>query len=665
VHLFWDNAGPLVKVMSTSRTAARAVVIVLTLGVVFAHNLWSASSSGNPFRFGPEVRDYYNLLADALQAGTLSLPITPDPALLRLPDPYDPVANRAFRIPYVTHDLSLKDGRYYLYFGISPALTLFLPFRWLTGLRLPENLAAALLLFATAALGLAILRWLVRRHYPDAPFAVLPLAALFFGFCGFAPFILRRPATYEVALAAGAFFALAAIGGLLRGWLGESSGRSWLALGSLAVGLAIAARPTQILLLLILAAVLAGRAYAPSPHAGREVWRDAWALGLPAGLCIAVLMALNYVRFGSPLEFGIAYQISEWKLSEVRLFAFSYFPRDFVLNFLSPPRLGLEFPFFTIAPAVPPVMPAGHLSVDTVAGIVPCVPLVLLAFVWPILWRRQPTALTAAGTAVWATGIAGALLLSFYGVVTVRYVLDYLPPLLLVAALGAVHVDSALGGRPRLRLAYRAAAIVLLVYSVVLNLAIGLTGYYHWLERRNPATYAAIEEAFAPVQKRLLEAGPRRYGDATLTLGLPRAAPGASEVLLAAGGMYRHDVLCIRYAEGGRIQLRFHHRGEEAIKSRLVGVDADRPLTVEVALGSLYPINARALARLYPADDVPGASRRLRVTLQGQEVLSGSYDFIPSPPDLVSFGRDRFDNGQCTAPFSGQILKVERAFPRR
>ena len=70
---------------------------------------------------GPALRregDYYNLLVDGFRHGHLYLPVKPEPELLALENPYDPVANAAYRLL----DPSLYNGRYYLYFGPVPAV---------------------------------------------------------------------------------------------------------------------------------------------------------------------------------------------------------------------------------------------------------------------------------------------------------------------------------------------------------------------------------------------------------------------------------------------------------------------------------------------------------------------------------------------------------------
>jgi hypothetical protein len=68
---------------------------------------------------------HYEYLAEGFLRGHTYLPVEPDPRLLQLSDPYDPVANR----PYRLWDASLYHGRYYLYYGPAPAITLMLPWR--------------------------------------------------------------------------------------------------------------------------------------------------------------------------------------------------------------------------------------------------------------------------------------------------------------------------------------------------------------------------------------------------------------------------------------------------------------------------------------------------------------------------------------------------------
>src|ERR1700677_2438292 len=86
-------------------------------------------------RGNPNPRDApYNLLARGLLSGHLYLDKEAPPFLAHLADPYDPMANRDARdVRDRLNDLSYYRGRLYLYFGIAPALFVFVPWHLLTG----------------------------------------------------------------------------------------------------------------------------------------------------------------------------------------------------------------------------------------------------------------------------------------------------------------------------------------------------------------------------------------------------------------------------------------------------------------------------------------------------------------------------------------------------
>jgi hypothetical protein len=205
-----------------------------------------------------------------------------------------------------------------------------------------------------------------------------------------------------------------------------------------------------------------------------------------------------------------------------------------------------------------------------------------------------------------------------------------------------------------------AAAVV---YAALLNAAVGLTGYSDWMRRSNPATYQRLEDLALPIQKAWLALRPGLAGPIRLEIALPEQQETGWQALLAAGGLYRHDVVCIRRMAGDRVQLRFHHRGFEPIRSRPLSVPAGARLAVEIAMGSLYPVNARVLGRLFPDRDTTGWTGSVRVRVLGQEVLAGDFDFVPSPPRLVSVGFDPVTNGQCDERFGGRILGATRLAP--
>ena len=119
------------------RLSGRSALVGALLAALSAFFIWTALSSMPTDDVAATPGGYYNHLAESVLQGRLDLGIAPRRELLELPDPYDPVANAPFRL----HDVSLFEGRYFLYFGITPVAVLFAPAR-VFGIEVSEPLAA-------------------------------------------------------------------------------------------------------------------------------------------------------------------------------------------------------------------------------------------------------------------------------------------------------------------------------------------------------------------------------------------------------------------------------------------------------------------------------------------------------------------------------------------
>jgi hypothetical protein len=595
---------------------------------------------------------HFHLQTDALLAGQASLLVEPHPAMVDLPDPYEPSANAPYRARCI--DCSLFRGKYYLYFGVAPVVTVFLPFRLLFGVHLPENVAAALLMFGGFAFSAAALLLVVARHYPETPFGLRLVLLVLIAFSNFAPFILRRPMAYEVAVAAGFCFAAGAVYFLLRGVVAQTPSLASLASASLFLGLAAGSRPHHGLAfpLLVLAFLHRARSH-PSPG------RLAAAVLLPFSACCLGLVLYNHARFGEWLEFGQTYVV-DGLLNHPRttMFSPSYLPSHLYLYFLSPPSIDLDFPFFHLYPSIFPDLPHSRRTIESVSGLIPSVPAVALSALSPLLLLHRFARGTAvlprvAAVALLGQGLAVAGFASCFLVVSARYFVDFVPFLLLSASLVALQVHHLARARRFWRAALHCGVVLLTASGTLLNLGVGLTGYYDLFRKGQPETHAAIEDRFLWLQKILLRVG-GRYGPLELKVRLGTVASKA-ETLLAVGD----DRLCIRRTGDRRVVFRFDGR-EGTVRSPALALSSD-PTTIEVHMGSLLPhMNLRVLARLFPTPDGASPRRRLSVRVDGDQVLSGTFDFQAVDPAQVELGRG---GGDCPADFSGSILAVRRLAP--
>ena len=206
--------------------------------------------------------EYYPLLTEGFMAGQLNLPIATKPELLRIDDPLDPTKSGALRLP----DATYYRGKFYVYFGPAPVFLLYLPCKLLTGNYPTHSIGVLYFCVLGYGLNLLLLGALRRRFFPDAGRGWLLAAALTLGFATTVPQLLRRPDVWEVAISCGYLSLSAAIGAMYLALTRRSA--RWLAVASLAFGLAAASRPTLVFASLALLAPLAWLLRRPRGEAG-------------------------------------------------------------------------------------------------------------------------------------------------------------------------------------------------------------------------------------------------------------------------------------------------------------------------------------------------------------------------------------------------------------
>ena len=437
-----------------------------------------------PSEFGAAgpAKAYYNLLVDGFRAGQLNLKQEVPPGLRRLADPYDPETNGPYRGAVYRagrmHDMSYYRGQLYLYFGVTPALVLFWPAVGLTGHYISH--AQAVVIFAALgfviSVGLFYAVW--RRYFPQVSVVVVCAGVLALGFATSSSLVLRRPDLWEVPISCGYAMVMLTLAALWGAWHQPVRRGWWLALASLAYGLGIGARPS----LLLGAVILLGpviQTWRSSNAAGWRRWRDtAWmtvaALG-PIGALGCGLLVYNYLRFGNPFEFGQSYQLSNDQQGNIRHFSLGYLWFNFRVYFLAPASWNRFFPY--LRSVAHPPRPEGQGGIEHAYGVLTNTPFVWLALAAPLAWwrqtREQRVALRGFVISVAVLfGISALLMGLFYGA-CLRYQMEFVPALVLLAVLGLLGVESTLADRSLWRMAARWGWGAMLLYSVAFSLLYG------------------------------------------------------------------------------------------------------------------------------------------------------------------------------------------------
>ena len=411
--------------------------------------------------------DQYARLAEAMSRGHVYLDTDPQPseALMAMENPYDTQAREAADVDH-SWDTAYYNGKYYVYFGVVPVLFCYLPWYLLTGQALPNYMVICLgLIFVLTVMAFLIRRlaWKLFNGRLPAVYVWLSFVQLAVG--GAAAVTLRQASFYVIPILFGLGFG--GLGILL--WTRASEERVkrprlWIAFGALSLSLVAGCRPQ--LLVMIFPAVFALKKCFAKEN-GRERARDLGAAFLPAAAVAIGLMAYNAARFGSPFDFGSAYNLTTndmtrrgFRLDRLGLILFTYL--------FQPLNVESQFPF--ISPARVATMYQGTTIVEPIfGGLLFLMPITLILFSSGSRRVRESgllpliVALTGGGVIVAVADGQMAGLLT-------RYYLDF-AALLLVAAFitGGVWLAGRPAGDRLCRifsalLAFGTAACILMIF---------------------------------------------------------------------------------------------------------------------------------------------------------------------------------------------------------
>ena len=341
-----------IKYDPQSKKQKRVITLLFAFIVVFAFVLCAVSIESSWFYDYPlngSVDDYgcYPQMFDAFKKGQLNIDTDYDLSLLsKLENPYDPAERREATGERfgVIWDRAFFDGKLYSYFGVAPIFYLYFPAYILTGKVISDALAATLISSAAAIfLGLVLLEAL-KRNTQKPPFLLvllgittLPSGALLWPTLTNANFYHIAVLSGILTVSAFFFFALKA---------DSSSGikrKALFALSGLSLGAVVASRPNLVLYVIIalpfLISIIKKR-----PYGGKSLAFDITAFSLPMIFVGVLIMVYNNARFGSPFDFGSAYQLT---LADTSTYSFSaslIMPAIFHY-FMQPPSLDHVFPF--------------------------------------------------------------------------------------------------------------------------------------------------------------------------------------------------------------------------------------------------------------------------------------------------------------------------------
>jgi hypothetical protein len=424
-------------------------------------DLWNSSPS--LLRTASEngyASNFYDLQARAILAGRLSLP------------------KGSLLIEAFIHD-----GRTYTYFGLFPSL-LRIPVLLVTHsldgrLTAMSMLAAWLLTALFAPLLIWRVRVFTRGQAPLGRTEAVALAAVVAAVTGGSVlvFLAANPNVFSEDLAWSVALTLASLFALL-GVLEAASTRRVVFSGLLILAASLTRAPAGYAC--VIGAVLISIWFASGQ--GGAVNRRWWAPMLAAGMVpLAVGCAVNLAKFGVPLGrpngyFGAANGGPEFSVRYLPSTLFAYLRPDGI-------RLTPVFPFITLPSQV--AKGVGGVSVigTRTASLTATMPFLFLLTAWGLIvaFRPRPIIQLRAIRLLLVAAAVGTAATLIFGWINNLYMADFLPLLIVGAAVGAVSIWARLRDRRR-----RARVVVACVFAgvalleVVANTAVAVTPSNTW-----------------------------------------------------------------------------------------------------------------------------------------------------------------------------------------
>lgn len=415
--------------------------------LVIAAYLWFISVSRDT------TSSYYALLASSFRQGELSLSLRPDPALLALENPYDPATRQGIKVPL---DLSLYNGRFYLYWGAAPSL-LLTPVKMLFHGQVPDVYLLFVFVCGIFLSQFLLVMHLWERFFPAIPKWMVILSIFVTGFVSPTVWLLTRPKIYEAAIAGGQFFFIAGVFLAFTALDHQDPSRWRFVLAGIFWSLAVGTRSVLIFPVIFMTFTVIAWVYKLYGRSLLKLITGLIPLGVPLALGAIAFAWYNWARFGSISETGFNYAMAGPYLQEHlnELFLPAYIFQNLYNYLLHPFIVEGSFPFlYAVRGLTESVLPGIALpkfyAAQAITGVLWAAPFTIFAIV-PVVQLLQrlfkgnkstPGQNSQTFPFHWITiSLLGSFLLSFgcllvFFWAAMRYQEDFMPTLTLLSIIG-------------------------------------------------------------------------------------------------------------------------------------------------------------------------------------------------------------------------------------
>lgn len=393
------------------------------------YNTYKWSGNGIDFvELGMENHNQYDELAQAILQGKTYIDNDDVPqSLIDMDNPYDTVARAQLSElsgDSYRWDVAYYNGHYYVYFGIVPLLIMYLPFRALTGSPFPS--AVGIMVFALIfSIGVfKLLDLICRKRFKNISLgAYLAVSLTFINCCGML-FLVKRPDFYSVPIITAMTFVTWGIYFWLKGLDGYKNKYALFTAGSLCCALSVGCRPQAVLVCAIAVPLFFEYLFKDKRIIKKDGIKELLSLAVPFVFVAAGIMYYNFIRFGSPFDFGSSYNLTTNDVTK-RGFDFARTGLGIFTYLFQPPSFTSQFPFIQAAD-----IETGYIGKTIYAncfgGLITSLPILWFIFALPKVGKtlREKNLLSVTATLI-AIGIALVVADTQAGGLLQRYYSDF------------------------------------------------------------------------------------------------------------------------------------------------------------------------------------------------------------------------------------------------
>lgn len=481
--------------------------------VVILIYIWFISAG--TWRNWPRTSNYYSLLAESFQNGQLSLQEKPDPALLALPNPYDPKARKA--VPFIS-DASLYEGKYYFYWGPVPSLIIAAITSFIS-IDIGDQFVVFAFACGTLFFEAILIISLWKKFFPTQPQWMIVLAILLAGLTSPFTRMLVHPLIYEASIAGGQFFIIGGFYFMYTG-LERKRANSWkLGMAGIFLTCAIGTRVLQVFPVAFMVLITLTLLFILNKPSGTlsKLAMPVGALLLPLGLGAIGLAWYNWARFGSVFEFGYYYQLAGFNLQS---FYHNLFSRVYVLQNLynyifNPFQVSNHFPFIEpVSGSESAVfasydLPKAYVVEGKITGFLYSCPFVIFGLIpvvglFVYLFRKfiakskgevveEQSIHTWIDLSLTICSISAFIPTMMFFFAATRYMGDFFPFLSILGIIGYWESYRLVNNQSKSRKLIAVLGFSLAVYSILITTILAFTTRLSWFNSYNPGLMSGLK----------------------------------------------------------------------------------------------------------------------------------------------------------------------------